>query len=162
MQQIHGTQGRSASWRRGLVTLTAVGLLALPATGTALAQDKAASASPAAARLAESAAGTWSVIATGDDGNVIKTVMQLTSDGKATNDAGATGTWKTTGAATFSFHLTESIHQGGNLVTRIEIDQDVTLSGTSFSGSGAAQTYDGAGALVATNQVTTKADRVSR
>ncbi|MGD3111889.1 hypothetical protein [Streptomyces sp. YGL11-2] len=158
-------QPRATAWRRGLVVVAATALAAVPMTGMAAARshrtDTGTHRSPAAAAL-PTAVGTWSVRATGDDGNVINTVMTLASDGTLGNNVGGKGTWAATGRNTFAFHLSERLYdEHKNLVRRIEISQKAKLcgAGKTFTGSGTALTYDAKGALQATNQLRTEATR---
>ncbi|WP_149179214.1 hypothetical protein [Streptomyces sp. TRM49041] len=154
----------AAVWRRGLGAATAAALAVVPMAGVAVAREGAGAqpqrATPIAA--APTAVGTWSVRATGDDGNVIDSVLTVAADGTLANNVGGTGTWTATGRTTFTFRMTERFHDAdGNLVARIEIGQKAVLchGGRTFTSSGTAVTYDGAGLLVATNQVSATGTR---
>lgn len=144
----------------GLRALTVLGALAvavMPMTGMATAQTAEAGSAKSygAVRPAAQATpvGVWAVKATGDDGNVINTVLTFTEDGTVSNNAG-TGTWKQLTPNSFSYHISERIYSDGVLVMSIEISQTAVLrGGNTFCGSGSAETFDPSGQSLGVTKV---------
>ncbi|GAA2916731.1 hypothetical protein GCM10020221_10870 [Streptomyces thioluteus] len=148
--------------RRRFVALAAAALLAVPLAGTATAAAGTDGGSVTALRPSRAAVGTWSVRATGDDGNVIDTVMTLHADGTVSNNVGGTGTWTAADRDSFAFRLTEHVvDEHGLPVMRIEIEQKAVLSanGRAFTGSGTALTFDRQGTMTGETAVRTEARR---
>ncbi len=150
-----GAGAWTTAGRLGTVAL-AVALVVAPLAGVASAHtERTAATVPAAVRAADaSPVGPWKLKATGDDGNVIETVTTFHADGTAGNNKGGTGTWTATGRGTFSYQITELIHEGGQLVLRIEIEQEAALACGGFTSEGTARSYDASGAFLGTTLVT--------
>ncbi|KNB52150.1 hypothetical protein AC230_11325 [Streptomyces caatingaensis] len=141
------------------MALAAAALLAVPLAGTAAAEEGGTAGRPPWT----AAAGTWSVRATGDDGDVVDTVMELRADGTVSNNVGGVGTWRATGPGAFVFRLDERVlDDRGDLVLRIEIEQRAVLSADrqGFTGSGTALTFDRRSTTTGEYAVRTEARRV--
>ncbi|SHN37153.1 hypothetical protein [Actinacidiphila paucisporea] len=91
---------------------------------------------------------------------VEKFTIALDTDGSAhlnTAETGGHGTWQMTGEDTFVFTITERLHEGDSGVSgdtevtgidHLIINIDAKLFGTAFVGTGTAEVFDAAGAVI--------------
>ena len=140
---------RRTGTRRGLA---APALLALAALTTALLPGTAAAAAPEGHRGAARPAGVWDIWLE-RPGHAYGGTFALTASGRAcgVGQPGSEGFWVRTGAKKgFHYEISAPIpdEQAGTTVV-VTLDQEATLSGNTFAGSGTSYVHTQDGQLVA-------------
>ncbi|MFE6760091.1 hypothetical protein ACFVDQ_41930 [Streptomyces sp. NPDC057684] len=153
--------GIKGSRSRALAAATAAALLVLPLVGATTAQAQGETSRSAATQAAANVAGTWAVHVHIPGSPDVVTNIHFTPGGIAfAASSGGSGPWIKTSTNHYSYRLAEPMFDAnGTYLGRLDVKQNIVVSGDTFTGSGETKVYDVNDTLTATVPVTEDATR---
>jgi hypothetical protein len=144
-----------------LAVATAAALLVFPLVGATAAQAKGEAPKSSATQVTAGLVGTWTVhVHIPGSADVVPNI-HFTPGGLAfVSSSGGSGVWYKTGTDHYSYRLAEPMFDaGGTYLGRLDVRQNIVISGDTFTGSGETAVYDVNDTLTATVPVTEDATR---